>query len=291
MSDEVVLRVVVPAFNEEEGIRATIDELQTVLDSMDVSSEIVVVNDGSTDNTRAEAEHTSARIIDQPENLGYGAALKAGIRAPGACEFVAIIDADRTYPADQLPKLLDLAQTHDMVVASRHESMGAVPLVRRPAKAILNGLANYLMQRNIPDLNSGLRVFRRSSLMQFLPLLPQGFSFTTTITLCMMYSDLRVVYTPITYSKRTGSSKIRPTHFFDFILLVLRVVTFFNPLRVFLPLGAIFFMLGTLKLIYDIFLLNLSESAIFFFLTSIIIWVLGLIADMISRLHLHPRAH
>lgn len=283
----VDLCVVVPAYNEEGAIRESVADVDKVLSGLPIDYEIIVVDDGSTDGTAREAELSGARVIRSPENAGYGAALKRGI-AGGSSEYVAIIDADGTYPADSLPAMLEMAADADMVVGARNANMTNVPLVRRPAKLILNALANYLAQRKIPDLNSGLRVFRRSSLERFVPLLPMGFSFTTTITLCMICSDMRVVYHPIEYGRRIGKSKIRPVDFFTFVLLVLRAIVLFNPLRVFLPLGAVLFVLGVAKLCYDIVIGNLSESAIFGLLAAIMIWSLGLIADMIARLHLRP---
>ena len=283
----VDLSVVIPAYNEEGAIVDTIERVQSVLSAAGVSHDVIVVNDGSTDRTLERAQSTSARVVNQQENAGYGASLKRGISA-GNSEYVAIIDADGTYPAERLPDMLDMGREAEMVVGDRGAAMKNVPLVRRPAKFILNSLANYLAQKKIPDLNSGLRVFNRAALKSFIPLLPSGFSFTTTITLCMLCSDLRVVYTPIEYGQRVGASKIKPTDFFNFILLVLRVIALFNPLRIFLPLGAILFVLGSIKLLYDIVQWNLSESAVFAFLAAIMIWSLGLIADMISRLNLRP---
>ena len=166
--------------------------------------------------------------------------------------------------------------------------MKNVPLLRRPAKKFLFAFASFLAERKINDLNSGLRVFRKSELIPFLPLLPQNFSFTTTITLCMTSNGKRMIYTPIEYGKRVGKSKIRPIDFLNFIILILRISTLFNPLRVFIPLGLAFFTLGTVKFIIDMFYWNLSETAVFSFLAAIMIWSLGLIADMISRLHLRP---
>ena len=285
--EHVDLSVVIPAYNEENAIVETIERVQSVLTSAGISHDVIVVNDGSSDDTLARAQQTSATIVDQGENKGYGASLKRGIAA-GNSDFVAIIDADGTYPAERLPDMLEMARDADMVVGDRGAAMKNVPLIRRPAKFILNSLANYLSQHKIPDLNSGLRVFERNSLKSFIPLLPSGFSFTTTITLCMLCSDLRVVYTPIEYGQRVGVSKIKPTDFFAFILLVFRVIALFNPLRIFLPLGGILFLLGTIKLIYDIVLWNLSETAVFAFLAAIMVWSLGLIADMISRLNLRP---
>jgi len=175
-----------------------------------------------------------------------------------------------------------------MVVGDRGSAMNNVPLVRRPAKKVLNWLASFLAQRKLNDINSGMRVFRRQELLPFLPLLPSGFSFTTTITLCMACTDKALVYTPIEYRARVGRSKIRPVDFVNFIVLILRVIMLFNPLRIFLPAGLIFFLVGLLKLAYDITQANLSETAIFMFLAAIMVWSLGLIADMISRLHLRP---
>ncbi|MBI1250525.1 MAG: glycosyltransferase [Alphaproteobacteria bacterium] len=287
VSDRRDLSVVIPAFNEEGAVRETVARVRETLDALGVSFEIIVVNDGSTDRTLAEAQASGAEVIDQGANLGYGAALKAGILA-GASEYVAILDADGTYPAESLPRMMEMARHGDMVVGDRGAAMSNVPLVRRPAKWVLNSLANFLADRKIPDLNSGLRVFRRSALTPFLRLLPDGFSFTTTITLCMICSGLRVQYLPIQYGQRVGQSKIRPKHFFMFILLVLRIVMLFQPLRIFLPLGAVLFALGSAKLIYDLTLMNVSETAIFGLLAALIIWSLGLIADMMSRLHLRP---
>jgi glycosyltransferase involved in cell wall biosynthesis len=281
------LAVVIPAYNEEGAIVATVEAVRQALDPLGITYEIIAVNDGSTDNTLQEARRSGARVINQPGNIGYGAALKAGI-LNSRSTYVAILDADGTYPPSCLPHMLEIAQTSDMVVGDRGVAMKNVPLIRRPAKWILNGLANFLAERNIPDLNSGLRVFKRDSLMPFLKLLPNGFSFTTTITLSMICSGLIIHYTPIAYGKRIGSSKIRAVHFFSFILLVLRIVMLFQPLRIFLPFGAILFTLGVAKLVYDFTLYDVSESAIFCLLASLIVWSLGLIADMISRLHLKP---
>ena len=283
----VDLSVVIPAYNEELAIVQTVAAVNQALSGLPITYEVVVVDDGSTDRTADRAETTSARVVRCEENGGYGSALKRGIAA-GDSEFIAIIDADGTYPASGLLAMLETAEHADMVVGARNTNMANVPFIRRPAKFILNSLANYLAQKKIPDLNSGLRVFRRGVLTRFIPLLPMGFSFTTTITLCMICSGLRVVYVPIEYGRRIGNSKIRFTDFFNFVLLVLRTIVLFNPLRVFLPLGFALFLLGVSKLIYDIFIGDLSESAVLGILAAIIIWSFGLIADMLARLHLRP---
>ncbi len=281
------LSVVIPAYNEEAAVRSTVEDVRAHLAPLGIPYEIIVVDDGSKDNTRAEAIASGATVDWNDQNSGYGATLKRGVKR-AQHEYVAILDADGTYPARYLPEMLALCRHQDMVVGDRGAAMKNVPVIRRPAKFILNHLASFLADRKLNDLNSGLRVFRRSELIPFLPLLPQNFSFTTTITLCMSCNGKRLIYVPIEYGKRVGRSKIKPIDFINFIILILRVITLFNPLRVFIPLGLVLFLLGVAKLAYDIVQMNLSESAIFAFLAAIMIWSLGLIADMISRLHLRP---
>ena len=281
------LAVVIPAYNEEGAVRATVLEVRKVLETLGIRYEICVVNDGSKDNTRAEAEASGARVIHFEGNVGYGHALKAGIRATQS-DLVAILDADGTYPAEYLPEMIRMVAYSDMAVGDRGAAMANVPFIRRPAKWVLNNLASHLARRKINDLNSGLRVFRRPSLERFIALLPDGFSFTTTITLCMLASNLKVAYLPIKYGVRVGHSKIRAAHFFNFILLVVRLTVYFQPLRVFLPVGAAMFAIGMVKGVYDIFKMNLSETAVMGVLGAIMVWSLGLLADMVSRLHLQP---
>ena len=285
--EDMTLSVVIPAYNEERAVRETVAEVKQALDEAGIEHEIIVVDDGSKDATLARARESAAKVIVNESNLGYGASLKRGVRA-AQYEYVAILDADGTYPGRYLPEMLLLCRDQDMVVGDRGAGMRNVPLIRRPAKMFLNKLASFLAERKLNDLNSGLRVFRRDELVPFLPLLPQNFSFTTTITLCMSCYNKRMIYVPIDYGKRVGKSKIRPVDFINFIILVLRVIVLFNPLRVFVPLGLMFMGIGFLKFLYDITQWNLSESAIFSFLMAVMVWSLGLIADMISRLHLRP---
>jgi len=281
------LSVVIPAYNEEHAVRHTVHDVDNILAPLGIPYEVIVIDDGSKDRTLAEAEASGAMVLANQVNLGYGATLKRGVRA-AQFEYLAIMDADGTYPARYLPDMLALCRDQDMVVGDRGAAMKNVPLIRRPAKMFLNKLASYLAQRKLNDINSGLRVFRKSELVPFLPLLPDTFSFTTTITLCMSCNGKRMMYTPIDYGRRVGRSKIRPMDFINFTILVLRVMVLFNPLRVFIPLGFWLGVVGVLKLIYDIYLENLSETAVFCFLAAIMIWSLGLIADMIARLHLRP---
>ena len=281
------LSVVVPAFNEEGAILHTIEDIRREMDATGVPYEIIVIDDGSEDRTLDIARQTGVVVDTNQVNTGYGASLKRGIRH-AQHEYVAIIDADGTYPARYLPAMLEMCRAQDMVVGDRGAAIKNVPWIRKPAKWVLNTFASFLAERRLNDLNSGLRVFRKSELVPFIPLLPQKFSFTTTITLCMSCNGKRMIYTPIEYGKRVGKSKIRPVDFLNFIILVLRMTVLFNPLRVFIPLGLALMGLGAVKFIYDIWMDNLSETTVFAFLSALIIWSLGLIADMISRLHLRP---
>lgn len=283
----VDVAIVIPAFNEEEGIGPTIARLRTAMQDSGYSYEVVVVDDGSSDATAERASACDVRVVRLPANRGYGAALKAGIAAT-ASTFVCIIDADGTYPAEAIPRLMALTNGRHMVVGARRLDDQSIPRERRPAKWALGRLASYLTEQEIPDLNSGLRVMRRSALMKFIHLLPSGFSFTSTITLSLLCSGHSVHYEPITCATRVGTSKIRAAHFKSFVLLVLRTVVLFNPLKIFLPLGLMLFLIGLGKFIYDVFLWNLSETAVMAFLAAITVWSVGLLADMIARLQLKP---
>lgn len=281
------LAVILPAFNEATGIHTTLARLREALALMPVSSEIIVVDDGSTDGTGQRAADLGARVITHAWNRGYGAALKTGVLATGA-PMVAIMDADCSYLPHALPTLVARLDGADMVVGERLLTAPGVEWVRRPGKWLLNRLASFLVGIWIPDLNSGQRVMKRDTLLRYMHLCPSGFSFTSTITLAMLTNGHRVIYEPVEYVKRSGQSKIRARHFFNFVLLVVRAIVLFNPLKVFLPVGALVFLIGVGKLMQDISRWNLSETAVMAFLSAITIWAVGLLADMISRLQMQP---
>jgi glycosyltransferase involved in cell wall biosynthesis len=275
--------VIMPAFNEEAAIGDQIEQVEMTLRHCGVAYEIIVVDDGSTDRTAERAGRHDVRIVRLPENRGYGAALKAGV-AVAEHECIVIIDADGTYPAEAIPELLRRAADYDMVVGARTGRSVHIPLVRRPAKWLLSRLASYLAQRRIPDLNSGLRVIRKSIVREFEHLLPAGFSFTTTITLAHLCNDYRVYYQPIDYHKRIGTSKIRMSHPYQFLVQILRIMVYFNPLRVFLPLGATLFLLGVGKLAFDMVTFNISDGSTMAILAAVIVWAIGLLADQNARI-------
>lgn len=281
------LAVILPAFNEAEGIGETLARVRDVLSSLPASSEIIVVDDGSTDGTGKRAADLGVRVITHAWNRGYGAALKTGVQATQASAIM-IMDADCSYLPDAIPRLYARLDGADMVVGERSLSSDGVAWIRRPGKWMLNRLAGFLVGVRIPDLNSGQRVMKRDTLLRYMHLCPSGFSFTSTITLAMLANGHNVVFERVEYAKRSGHSKIRAGHFFNFVLLVVRAIVLFNPLKVFLPLGGVVFLVGVAKLIEDIYLWNLSETAVMAFLSAITIWSVGLLADMIARLQMQP---
>jgi hypothetical protein len=198
------------------------------------------------------------------------------------------MDADCTYEPEAIPRLYARLNGAGMVVGTRKLLSDGITWIRKPGKWVLNTFASYLVGRHIPDLNSGQRVMKRDLVLRYMHLCPNGFSFTSTITLAMIANGHNVIFEPVDYVKRTGKSKIRPSHFAKFILLVVRSMVLFNPLKVFLPLGALVFLAGVAKLIEDIYIWNLSETTVMAFLSALTIWAVGLLADMISRFQMQP---
>lgn len=274
--------VVIPAHNEEQSIQSVVTEVRELLAQNSVNAEIIVVDDGSQDGTASAAQSGGARVLQHRSNRGYGAALKAGIVA-ATYDAIAIMDADGTYPARYLPQLLTELEHNDMVVGARLGQDVHIPLVRRPAKWLLKHLANYVSNARIPDLNSGLRVFRRDIAMQYFPILPNYFSFTTTITLAMLCDNYAVSYIPIDYRKRQGRSKIVPWDAGSFAILILRMAMLFRPLRVFLPLALVCLSYGVIKTIIDLTHdPNISASAILSMMSALLIVLIGMLGDAIA---------
>jgi glycosyltransferase involved in cell wall biosynthesis len=274
--------VIIPAFNEETSIQAVVSEIGELLRQNNISGEIIVVDDGSTDDTARAAHRAGGRVLQHRSNRGYGAALKTGIAA-ASYDAIAIIDADGTYPARYLPELLAELGHADMVVGARTGQNVHLPLVRRPAKWILKHLANYVTNARIPDLNSGLRVFRRDIAMQYFPILPNFFSFTTTITLAMLCDNYAVIYIPIDYRKRQGRSKIVPWDAGSFAILILRMAMLFRPLRVFVPFALACLFYGLIKMSIDLTHdPNISASAIFSMMSALVITLIGMLGDAIA---------
>lgn len=274
--------IVIPAYNEELAVRETVVELRALFEVTDITAEIIVVDDGSKDNTAKEAKAAGARVIQHRSNRGYGASLKTGIIA-ASNNTIAITDADGTYPAKYLPEMLAELEHADMIVGSRTGADVHIPLSRRPAKWFLRVMANYVSNTKIPDLNSGLRVFRRDVAMQYFAILSDQFSFTTTITLALLCDKYAVVYQPIDYRKRQGKSKIVPWDAGSFAILILRVAMLFRPLRVFIPLAILCVAYGVIKGTVDVFRdPNISASAILALVSALTMVLTGMLGDAVA---------
>ena len=280
--------VILPCYNERDGIATTIDSLTSRLGAA-TDHELIVVDDGSIDGTAeilAEVvrRHPHVRVETHTANRGYGAALKTGIRRSSS-EFIVITDADGTYPNERIPELVEIARECDMVVGARIADDVTYPLIRKIPKFFLVRYASWIAGQTIPDLNSGLRVMRRSVLERFLNILPDGFSFTTTITLAMLTNYYAVRYVPIGYAARIGRSKIRPIRdTIRFIQLIVRTGMYFAPLRVFFPIAILLGLsfLGTM--LYDIFVLrNLTDKTLLLLFTTLNTAMFALLADMIDK--------
>lgn len=282
------LSVVIPAYNEEQGMPGVLAHLFDDLSGIDIPYEIIVVDDGSQDKT-AEIirQHAHVRLITHETNRGYGAALKTGIRF-ATYDLICITDADGTYPNERIPDLLRrvVEQHSDMVVGARTGERVNIPLVRRPAKWVIGQLANFVCGRQIPDINSGFRLFRRDSVIPFWNILPAGFSFTTTITLCMLTNDYLVNYMPIDYHARAGKSKIKPIRdTLNFVQLILRIALYFAPLKIFLPISVLLFATAMGWGLYTAFvverLADLTTSLIA--MTAVQVAIFGLLAEIMRN--------
>jgi glycosyltransferase involved in cell wall biosynthesis len=285
------LSLVIPVFNEINGIDSSLAAIEKLIELIDFPIEVLVVNDGSSDGTEKvlntlEKNTTDIKVIHHPYNRGYGAALKTGIKN-AKYNYIAITDADETYPNERIPEFykMIIEKDFDMLVGARVGKNVKIPLIRRPAKWMINKLANYLSDVKIPDLNSGLRIMKRSVLEKFVHILPEGFSFTTTITLSMLTNGYRVHYEKIDYFHRAGSSKIRPIYdTLNFIQLIIRTVLLFRPLKVFLPLSGFMFLVGLVLIGYRLTIdASFGVTATVIMIGALQVLAIGMLADLIDR--------
>lgn len=285
MADLPEFSVVIPVFNEEKSIQRTLDELQRILAQSKCSHEIIVVNDGSSDGTsEILRQYHQISVLNHVKNRGYGAALKTGIQY-SKYPIIVITDADSTYPNEEIPRLVSLAQCADMVVGARVGKDVTYSNIRKVPKFFLVRFAQWVTDQPIPDLNSGLRVFKKNVVSKFINILPDGFSFTTTITIAMLTNRYIVHFEPINYHARVGKSKIKPIRdTLRFVQIILRTGVYFAPFRIFMPVCLLFFAGFLVTLSQDIFIRqDLTERTLILFIASAQIGMFTLLADMIDK--------
>jgi len=279
--------VVLPCFNEREHVELEIKRIRAALEGAGLAYELICVDDGSTDGTRELLEATPGiRTIVLPRNQGAGTARRIGTQQATG-RVVVWTDADMTYPNELIPELVaELDDTYDQVVGARRSEAGTYKLARVPAKWAIRKLASFLTNTDIPDLNSGLRAFKRAVAEPYLRLLPAGFSCVTTITLAFLSNGHPVKYVPIDYFKRAGRSKFHPFRdAYNYIIQVLRMVMYFNPLRVLMPvaltlLAATFVKAGIDLVVHD---LRVAGSTVLVGLAAFNIMAIALLADLVVR--------
>lgn len=271
------LTIIVPVHNEEQALPGFDAALRKALSEASLIARVLYVNDGSTDGTAAALSALRAEVITLDRNLGYGGAIKTGILQSDT-EFLAIIDADGTYLPTDLTRLYKEMGTCDMAVGQRPPEKG----LRRLAKGFLQSIASYAVDYPIPDINSGLRVFRRSMARELFRMLPNGFSLTSTITLGALYTPYRVRYLPIEYRQRIGNSKIKKVRaLMNFTMLILRTMVLFNPLKFFLPASTFLGLLGMGFLVRDFMAQDIAQGSILLLVNAFILFAIGLLAEAI----------
>jgi glycosyltransferase involved in cell wall biosynthesis len=275
--------VLIPACNEEVSLADTVAAIEKHR-ALFREMEIIVINDGSRDRTPEIARTLRVVLVEHDTTRGYGASLKDGLRIAKG-DLILIADADGTYPLDEIPRLAAEVGNFDMIVGARTGEDVHIPFFRRIGKWIITQLAEYLSGQKIPDLNSGLRIFRKDIALRFLSMYPDGFSFTTTITLAMLTNHYRVQFLPINYRKRLGKSSIHPVRdFINFVILIIRICACFKPLNVFVPPALLFILLGIVKGTIDYTQQHhLGGLSITMTLTGIQTLFIGLLADLIDQ--------
>jgi glycosyltransferase involved in cell wall biosynthesis len=279
MAEPAAVSVVIPAYNEEQAIGDVVRELK----ARHPWHEVLVVDDGSSDGTAQRAAEAGARVIRHPYNKGNGAAVKTGIREARG-EVVLLLDADGQHPPEDAEALVRAVGEYDMAIGARASSDQA-PL-RAFGNVVLRSLASWLTGRPIADLTSGFRAARRDRLVEVLPLLPNGFSYPTTSCMALMKAGHSVTFLPIRARKREGKSKLRP--FRDgvrFLLIILKVVTLYSPLKVFFPISLASFVLGAAYGLWNIWWKgdgNIPMGAGLLLALAVVVFLFGLISEQIS---------
>lgn len=285
MADPRQTSIVIPAFNEAPAIGDLVNSLREAA----AWYEIIVVDDGSDDDTSVRASNAGASVVRHPYNKGNGASIKTGIRS-AAGEFVLVMDGDGQHRSSEALKVSAQLGEYDLVIGTRAPDAQATP-GRRIGNALLNRLATYLTGQKVLDLTSGLRGARREYLREFLHLMPNGFSTPTTTTLAFIKAGYNVRFEPVEVQQRTGESKVRvATDGIRFFLILLKVVTIFSPLRLFVPLSLVAFVLGAGYAVWTaITQSHITNSSVLLIVLAVLILLVGLVSEQISSLRVEGR--
>ncbi len=283
MANPPDISIVVPAFNEAKSLAQLLEKIHALKLP---HAEIIVVDDGSDDGTAEIALSAGANVVRHPYNIGNGAAVKSGMRAAQG-RLIVLMDGDGQHQPEDLPKLLAEAANYHMVVGARAKG-SKLRFHRFVANSVYNLLASYVTRFNVRDLTSGFRVLSRREALRFIDLLPNTFSYPTTLTLAFLRSGLTVKYVPIQSLYRSGQSKIRLiTDGVRFFLIITKIATLFSPFRIFLPVSLLFFFGGVANYIYTYVTQNrFTNMSVFALTTSVIIFMLGLISEQIALLRM-----
>jgi glycosyltransferase involved in cell wall biosynthesis len=280
LADPARVSIVIPAMNEEQAIGDVVAQLRAAA----AWQQLLVIDDGSTDATAARAEAAGACIVRHPYNKGNGAAVKSGIRSATG-EYILIIDADGQHPPTDALRLVARLGEYDLVVGARDAATQATA-ARRGGNALLNWIASYLTGRRIPDLTSGFRAARTSCLREFLHLLPNGFSTPTTTTLAFIKAGYNVRFEPIEARSRVGASKIQfARDGARFFLILLKIVTLFSPLRIFLPISGVTFAVGAIYGVWNALVHGrIPNGSVLLVLFAVVVFLVGLVSEQIAAL-------
>jgi len=284
-TSETKVSIIIPAYNEAGNI----EKIVAGIKAMYPAYEVIVINDGSTDSTAGEAQGAGAKVFSHPYNIGNGAAIKSGIRVATG-DILVFMDGDGQHNPENIAELLKLLPEYDMVVGARSPA-GQASMGRALGNTMFNWFASYVAKYPIEDLTSGFRAVKSNVVRNFLYLLPNTYSYPTTLTLGVLRSGLSVKYVPINTSKRnTGKSHVKPTDAVRFFMIITRICTLFSPMRIFLPVSFAMFLVGIFNYLYTYIMHNrFTNMSVFMFVTSIIIFMMSLISEQICQMRFERR--
>lgn len=283
---EIIVGIIIPACNEEKTIADVIGRVRLTMERMNVSYEIIVIDDGSKDGTGQLAKKAGALVISHPYNIGNGAAVKTGIRNSKG-KILVMMDGDGQHNPEDIPHLMEKIGQYDMVVGARTSDSDS-SFHRNVANKFYNLFASYICKRKIQDLTSGFRALKGDVARQFVSLLPNTFSYPTTITMAILRSGYSLSYVPIKANRCAGKSKIKLIRDGSrFFLIILKIATLFSPMRVFLPVSLVVFMIGLVYGLYKIFFLDAryGPTSAMLITMSVLIFMVGLVSEQIAQLH------